>query len=145
MLILALILGVQVCQAWKVAVISDMHLNVKYRPDLSEKTFCEDNNGQAESAEMYAPYGRIGCDPPPLLLEKLLQRLNQTDGQIDILFLPGDFIGHSIPIEQDQPFDITKYQQLQDVHTKISDLLAKYLPNTLMIPTFGNNDWLYHY
>ena len=32
-----------------------------------------------------------------------------------------------------------------DLHEDVGDLLAKYLPNTLIIPSYGNNDWLFHY
>ena len=32
-----------------------------------------------------------------------------------------------------------------DAHDIIANLLAKYLPNTLILPAFGNNDWLFHY
>lgn len=59
--------------------------------------------------------------------------------------MPGDFIGHAIPVGAGKPFDPIKYTQLKQVHTTISDLLAKYLPNTLIIPTLGNNDFIYHY
>ena len=64
---------------------------------------------------------------------------------IDLLFMPGDFIGHTIPLPDGKPFDSAKYQQLKDVHQQISGLLAKYLPNTLIIPSLGNNDFIYHY
>jgi hypothetical protein len=31
------------------------------------------------------------------------------------------------------------------VHKNISDFIAEYLPGVQVIPTFGNNDWLFHY
>lgn len=31
------------------------------------------------------------------------------------------------------------------MHKTISDILAEQLPNTQIVPTFGNNDWLFHY
>ena len=40
--------------------------------------------------------GRMGCDPPLALLEHFLKRMNQTDN-LDVLFMPGDFIGNSVP------------------------------------------------
>jgi hypothetical protein len=39
----------------------------------------------------------------------------------------------------------TRYQQIKDLHQSVATLLSKYLPNTQIIPTLGNNDWLYHY
>ncbi len=32
-----------------------------------------------------------------------------------------------------------------EVHKNFSILTAKYLPNTIILPTFGNNDFKYHY
>ena len=31
------------------------------------------------------------------------------------------------------------------IHRNISEAFATKLPQTLLIPTLGNNDWLYHY
>jgi hypothetical protein len=44
----------------------------------------------------------MGCDPPIAAFEKIMQKLNYSayeQGRIDMLFLPGDFIGHSLPID----------------------------------------------
>ena len=95
--------------------------------------------------DQLAPYGRFGCDPPVETLELLLKRMRDQETNIDLLFMPGDFIGHAIPLAAGKPFDPSKYTYLKQVHTTISDLLAKYLPNTLIIPTLGNNDFIYHY
>ncbi len=32
-----------------------------------------------------------------------------------------------------------------EIHTNFSTLVAKYFPNTLFLPTFGNNDFKFHY
>jgi hypothetical protein len=47
----------------------------------------------------YAPLGRIKCDSPELLVEKMFKKLNETEGQIDALLITGDMVGHSLSIE----------------------------------------------
>lgn len=42
--------------------------------------------------------------------------------------MPGDFIGHSIPIDPKDSFDAEKYKKLHEVHALIANLVSKYLP-----------------
>jgi hypothetical protein len=51
----------------------------------------------------------MGCDPPLATLELILKRMRDQEMGIDLLFMPGDFIGHSIPIPNGKPFDPAKY------------------------------------
>ena len=113
LLFLALVLGSPVL-ALKVVVMSDIHYNVLYRPDISEDTYCADE-ANASPAKTYAPYGRIGCDPPESLFNRFVMRLNETE-KPDLLFLPGDFIGHGTPIKTQQPYNSTRYALLMDIH-----------------------------
>ncbi len=59
--------------------------------------------------------------------------------------MPGDFIGHATPLKANETFDQSAYDELMMIHGKVADLLAKYLPKTMIIPSYGNNDWLFHY
>ena len=132
--------------AWRAAILTDVHIDPTYQANITEATYCsKKGDGKEVYTDQLAPYGRLGCDPPAATLELILKRMRDQEMGIDLLFMPGDFIGHTIPISDGKPFDAAKYQQLKDVHQQISGLLAKYLPNTLIIPSLGNNDFIYHY
>jgi hypothetical protein len=43
--------------------------------------------------------------------------MSEKENSLDVLFMPGDFIGHSIPIDDDSPFNSESYEKLKDTHT----------------------------
>ncbi len=146
----AILLCVATCtvawsKTWKSAVLTDVHININYVPNITADTYCELKPANTQYTKDISYFGRLGCDPPPALLERFLQRINQTEPDLDLLFMPGDFIGHSIPISAKDPFNPENYAKLKDVHSLISNMIAKYLPKTLVVPAFGNNDWIFHY
>ena len=53
----------------------------------------------------YAPLGRLLCDPPSLLIETFMRRINETEDDVDIVLLTGDMIGHNLAVEpgHDEP------------------------------------------
>ena len=59
--------------------------------------------------------------------------------------MPGDFVGHKIPIEPYESPDPALYELLKEVHYEIMSLAIKYFPNALIIPALGNNDYKIHY
>ena len=137
-------------QAYKVAILSDLHLQPYYDPYVDVSSYCQSKLpvkgiDEVKHSHDYAPLGRIYCDPPAALIEAFLKNINQTETKIDALILTGDFIGHSMPIEPEDPDQPELYQMLLDVHDQVNDLIAKHLPNTLILPTMGNNDYKYHY
>ncbi len=135
-----------VALGWKAAILTDIHIDPGYQDNITSASSCRKTpDGTEVYTDQLAPYGRLGCDPPLVTLELILKRMRDQEQGLDLLFMPGDFIGHGITIYEGQPFDLAKYQKLKEVHTSISELLAKYLPNTLIIPTLGNNDYIYHY
>lgn len=95
-------------------------------------------------AELYAPYGRLGCDAPKVLFDRFIDRLNQTE-MPDVVFLPGDLIGHGSVLNLRQPYSAHAYEEVMAIHRNISQAFATKLPSALLIPSLGNNDWLYHY
>ena len=58
--------------------------------------------------------------------------------------MPGDFVAHDVPLEIDNP-NIGNYELLKKTIKTVSEYIAKYFPNTLIIPSLGNNDGKYHY
>jgi len=120
-------------------------VNPNYYANITADTYCEMKDKGVKYTETLAFLGRQGCDPPPNLFERFLIRLSKVEKDVDILFMPGDFIGHSIPVPATGIFDQKKYDELFSVHEMISDLLAIHLPNVLIVPAYGNNDWLFHY
>jgi hypothetical protein len=132
-------------KTWKAAVLTDVHIDPHYQANVTAETYCELKPQGYNYTKDVAHLGRLGCDAPIELFERVLYKINQSEGNLDLLFMPGDFMGHTIPIEPRMPFDEAKYSQLFQIHWEISELLAKYLPNTLVIPAFGNNDWIFHY
>ena len=144
-LILACVANVTI--AWKIAVMSDLHLNINYNDNITAQTFCE-KQGTTQNwhyTDVIAPLGRMGCDPPLVLFERFAKRLNESEPDLSVLFLPGDLVGHSLIINVDQPWNEGNYEKIMGVHGYIADILSRYLPKVEIVPTFGNNDWLYHY
>ena len=140
--------------AFKVAVLSDLHLNPFYDPNIDGKAFCSKQVGKSDPNVPTALLGRIGCDPPKALIETFLQKLNRSMGvddgsgdsdPVDVLFLPGDFVGHKVSIELNEPDNPVLYQLLKDSHREVMNLINKYLPTAIIVPTLGNNDYKYHY
>ena len=64
---------------------------------------------------------------------------------LDILFVTGDIIGHGLSQDLDGNYSAKTYETLLQVHTNFSNLAAKYIPNTIILPTIGNNDFRYRY
>ena len=84
------------------ATLSDIHLNLKYDPnviyDKQNRIFCEQNaEGTNPLDDEVANLGRYGCDTPIELLERMLQTMRKKNPKLDVLFLPGDMIGHGYP------------------------------------------------
>lgn len=89
--------------------------------------------------------GKLGCDPPLQLLESFLQQIKDTEGQdLDFILIPGDIVAHGVPLEPKDP-SAGDYNLLKETITTVSLTFAKYFPNTLIVPTLGNNDPKYHY
>lgn len=63
--------------ALKVAIISDLHLQPYYNPNVDATTFCiQDSASNYSTTTERAPLGRIKCDPPAALIENFLKKIN---------------------------------------------------------------------
>lgn len=83
---------------------TDIHINPGYYPNITADTFCEMKPTGVNYTEELAYMGRQGCDPPIELLERILIKLS-AEPNLHILYMPGDFIGHGIPIDGNDTFD----------------------------------------
>ena len=60
---------------------------------------------------------------------------------LDILFITGDFVAHFTNNERGDPYDPAKYATVMGVHSNLTKMVQKHFSNSLVIPTFGNNDF----
>ncbi len=89
--------------------LTDVHIDPEYYANITAETYCEKKPKGFNYTENVAHLGRLGCDAPIELFERILYKMNQSEGELDLLFMPGDFMGHTIPIEPQKPFDEAKY------------------------------------
>lgn len=62
--------------------VSDVSLDLKYNGSIPRRDFCRPADGSSTTAEFKAPFGRIGCDTPLMLLDSSLKAMkNATDGK----------------------------------------------------------------
>lgn len=57
--------------------VSDINLDLKYNSTISRSDFCRFNEA-IKTAEFDAPFGRIGCDTPVLLLNSSLEAMKNA-------------------------------------------------------------------
>ena len=130
------------------AAISDIHLNLAYDPNIAyshgtPRSYCQIEPG-AFLADEVANFGRYGCDTPPLMFDNMLKIMQNELPNLDVLFVPGDLIGHSYPEHEDDP-TAGNYEALLEIHKIVGQKLADAFPDTIILPTIGNNDTKYHY
>lgn len=87
--------------------------------------------------------GRYGCDSPLELLEVMLNEFNNVHGKQDVIILTGDLSSHHTAMPYPMEDEDT-YPLLLDTEAGLVQLLSSAFPDTLIIPTFGNNDSKFH-
>ena len=125
----------------KVGVISDMHTNTLYEPDVSASAKCW--NTSTSEASDHSPWARYGCDPSIDLVDAMLKRFNEKFGKPDILLVSGDHICHGISPHRDEVTQ-DSYQAVKDNITATNEIVKKHFSDTLVITVLGNNDAQYH-
>ena len=68
---------------------------------------------------------------------------HQTGG-VDVLFMPGDFVAHGIAMDPEKPSK-GSYELLKKTLESTADLVHSNYPNAFFAPSWGNNDFKYHY
>jgi hypothetical protein len=74
----------------------------------------------------------------------MIKLLKRDIGSMDVLLIPGDMIAHGVPLDIANPKK-GDYTLLKEIMTEAADVVFDNLPNTLVIPVLGNNDYKYHY
>jgi len=131
----------------KVGFLTDVHLHLRYDEykgadggQYGGQCFRDD----ASTDVLPAPMGRYGCDPPQILLETMFQNFKDTFGEMDVIVVTGDFNGHSVAADPNDPDWKQTYSLLLDTYAGLNQLFVEYFPNTIVLPAFGNNDNEYH-
>ena len=125
----------------KVGVISDSHFNTIYNA-YSSSSIC---TGTDVSGEIVAPVGRYGCDPSEDLLDLMYTRFKEVYGTVDVILVPGDSAAHKVAASKEG--DDPTRSHYTAVKANLAATFAKFqehFPNTVILPTFGNNDGRYH-
>lgn len=123
-----------------VGILSDTHLNTAYN-QYSSINLC---TGTEISGEVIAPLGRYGCDSGEKLIDVMFTHFKKTFGDVDFILVPGDSVAHKVaaPNGGTDPdsvhYDAVK-ANLQATFAKFKE----YFPNTIVLPTVGNNDGRY--
>ena len=121
--------------------ISDLHLFPAY--DATKEKYCWSTGADAD---VVANFGRYGCDPPETLVRAVLDRVLVETPEPDVVFLTGDLVAHEIPFNPDGLGPATAdYDELKDILAQVGRLMTEYFPNSIVLPSLGNNDVKYHY
>lgn len=123
----------------KVGVTSDPHYNAYYSP-TSSANHCLSTT---EANDVYAPVGRYECDTTPAMFDLLMSRFKAQFGEVDFLLVPGDHVAHNVSAK-DTDADSSHYAAVKKNLSATWDMFKHYFPNTLILPTIGNNDARFH-
>ena len=122
----------------KIGVVSDPHYNAFYQPYASGS-----NCMAADSGEVYAPIGRYECDASPAMFDLMMTRFKDVFGEVDVLLVPGDHVAHQVSAKDDDPTG-AEYEAVKQNLATTWAMFAHYFPNTMILPTVGNNDGRFH-
>ena len=112
----------------KVGVITDMHTNPNYDPNISSKYDCVKQSGA--TTDVVAPLGRYGCDSSIALVDVMLQHFLDTWGKPDILLVTGDHVAHCID----------DYAPKMETIATTASIMNQYFPDVPILFQIGNND-----
>jgi hypothetical protein len=59
--------------------------------------------------------------------------------------LPGDIVAHAVSFDKHNTHLGTSYQELLDITQMVAEMMSEYFPDSIIIPTLGNNDTKWHY
>jgi endopolyphosphatase len=139
-------------QTGKFLVISDIHFDPYFDPEVGTKDFCRDNppkdfiiplepskkgNGNISlplnvlsDDEKHHIYGKYGCDSPYPLLESVLQAMQSEEGTPDFILVLGDTSAHYMDTWKD----------VVNAINNATETMASYFPGVPVLPILGNND-----
>lgn len=81
------------------------------------------------------------------LVRAMLDKLSTEHPDADVMLLTGDIVAHAVALEPPpkSPYPHASYGDVLAILASFAELLHEYFPNTVVLPTQGNNDDKYHY
>ncbi len=141
--LVAILSSLSAAKDFRVSVISDMHVDMKYDPQVSADLYC--TRGEKRD-QVPAPYGRHGCDSPYVLFASAVMKMKEAEPSPDLILVPGDFVTHSLIYKRaDKEFNETRYQEIMDTVENVAQSIAREFPGSPIVFTQGNGDYLYNY
>jgi hypothetical protein len=90
---LSLLFGRSFMSTFNLGLISDSHMNTLYHWQESNPG-CLNFKYDWDHA-IFAPLGRIGCDPPAELISAIVESMSEnSDGPLDAILFAGDTLPH---------------------------------------------------
>ena len=96
--------------------VSDINLDMKYNSSIPKNDVCR-SDGAITRAESDAPFGRIGCDTPVVLLNSSLEAMkNVTDGKkLEFVLISGKSRKLVLIVVLDSQLSIKIFSHLSDI------------------------------
>jgi len=73
----------------------------------------------------------------------MLTRFKKVFGEVDVLLIPGDHVAHKVSAT-DGDTSGSQYKAVKSNLQATFDKFSEHFPNTMILPTFGNNDARFH-
>mmetsp|Transcript_10262 Transcript_10262/g.25768 ORF Transcript_10262/g.25768 Transcript_10262/m.25768 type:complete len:636 (-) Transcript_10262:211-2118(-) len=125
--------------------LSDLHLDPYYGTDFASSHKTNSCSLPNNATLLEHPYGQVGCDAPPGLLEFALENVqsqnnnNNSNKIIDFVLVTGDFARHSMDILS-QHLGGSIYDPVESILSTCIQSIQTALPNVPIVPVLGNND-----
>ena len=130
--------------------LSDLHLDPYYGTDFASSHKTNSCSLPYNATLLEHPYGQVGCDAPPILLEFALENVqsqnnnnnannNANNNNIDFILVTGDFARHSMDTLS-QHLGRSIYDPVESILSTCIQSIQKALPNVPIVPVLGNND-----
>ena len=81
-------------------------------------------------------------ETPAALIKQVLTTVASNEQQIDAILINGDFIKHGVALPQDKYNDT--WVHVKAIISEDMQILRTQFPDTLILPTIGNNDVIVH-
>lgn len=79
-----------------------------------------------------------------MLIEAMFTRFKEQFTNVDVILVPGDLVAHKVSALDGQDPTGSVYTQVKNNYSSVMTLLQKHFPDTIILPTIGNNDGRYH-
>ena len=129
-MLLGFTLLLSVAQAYRIAIVSDMHVDPAYNQTCS--TLCED-------------MGKYEEDPPASLLNLILDDLAQAydkHDDINAVLITGDFVVHGLAQKN---LSASNWTLQKPIIQSVINAINSRFPGVPIISNIGNNDVINHY